>query len=129
MPINNLGLNGQPTLPYIDFRSYAGSDIYIDLTFLDYTGTPVTPVALTYQIDDLTNAVNVIPQTNVPVTGTSQTLNIPGGQLLMTHYWQGSEVLQIWISAQLSTGSILQTVAILELVSIQTPQNSGDVPF
>src|ERR1700744_6443166 len=114
MTINNRGLSGQPTLPYVDYRSYAGADVFMDLAFLDHTGTPVIPTSLVYQIDDLTNATNVIPQT----------LQIPGSQLVLTHYWQGSEIFQIWMTAVLPDGSTVQSVSVLELLAIQTPFNS-----
>ena len=121
MTIPNRGLSGQPSLSYVDYRSYAGADIFIDLTFLDYTGTPVQPTSLVYQVDDLINAVNIIPQTSVVVTGTSQTLRIPGSQLQLTHFWQGSEIFQIWMTAVLPDSSTVQSVSVLELVAIQTP--------
>jgi hypothetical protein len=119
--IPNRGLSGQPTLSYVDYRSYAGADVFIDLTFLDYTGIPVQPTSLVYQVDDLTNAVNIIPQTSVAITGTSQTLRIPGAQLQLTHFWQGSEIFQIWFTAVLPDSSTVQSVAVLELLAIQTP--------
>lgn len=125
MTINNRGLSGQPTLPYADYRSYAGQDIWIDLAFLDYTGTPVLPTSLVYRIDDLTNATPVIPITTVAVTGMTQTVHIPGAQLQMTHYWQGSEIFQIWFSAILPGGPVVQSVSVLELLAIQTPNNAG----
>jgi len=121
MTIPNRGLSGQPSLSYVDYRSYAGADIFIDLTFLDHTGTPVQPVSLVYQIDDLTNAVNIVPQTSVAVTGTSQTVQVPGSQLQLTHFWQGSEIFQIWMTAVLPDSSTVQSVSVLELVAIQTP--------
>lgn len=121
MTIPNRGLSGQPSLSYVDYRSYAGADVFIDLTFLDHTGTPVQPTSLVYQVDDLTNAVNIIPTTTVPVTGTSQTLQIPGSQLQLTHFWQGSEIFQIWMTAVLPDSSTVQSVSVLELVAIQTP--------
>lgn len=121
MTIPNRGLSGQPSLSYVDYRSYAGADIFIDLTFLDHTGAPVQPSSLVYQIDDLTNAVNIVAQTTVPVTGTAQTIRVPGAQLQLTHFWQGSEIFQIWFTAVLPDSSTVQSVAVLELVAIQTP--------
>ena len=124
MPINNRGLSGQPILPYVDYRSYQGADIFIDLTFLDHTGTPVTPTSLKYQIDDMTNAVNVVPSTSVTVTGTAQTVQVSGSLLQMTHNWQGSEIFQIYFTAVLPDGSTVPAITVLELLAIQTPQTS-----
>lgn len=125
MPINNRGLSGQPVLPYVDYRSYAGSDVFIDLTFLDHTGVLVTPNSLSYQVDDLTNAVNVIPATVVTVTGTTQTVQIAGSLLQLTHNWQGSEIFQIIWKMVLpgSPTSTVYAVTILELLAIQTPNS------
>ena len=124
MPINNLGLNGQPILSYVDYRSYQGADIFIDLTFLDHTGTPVTPTSFSYQVDDITNAVNVIPSTSVSISSSTKTLQIPGSLLQMTHNWQGSEIFQISMKAVLSDTSTVKAVAVLELLAIQTPDGS-----
>jgi hypothetical protein len=121
MTINNRGLSGQPTLPYIDYRSYAGVDVFIDLTFLDHFGALAVPTSLVYQIDDLTNAIPVVSQTTVTVTGSTQTLQIPGSVLQMTRQWQGSELFQIYITAVLPGGSPVKSVSILELLAIQTP--------
>ncbi len=126
MPINNRGLSGQPTLPYVDYRSYAGADVFIDLTFLDHTGVLVVPTSLNYRIDDMTNATPVVQQTSVTVTGSTQTLQIPGSVLQMTHEWQGSEIFQILFTAVLpgSPTSTVKCVTILELLSIQTPNGA-----
>ena len=124
MTINNRGLSGQPTLAYVDYRSYQGADIFIDLTFLDHTGTPVTPASLTYQVDDLTNAVNVIPSTSVSVSSSTKTVQIPGSLMQMTHNWQGSEIFQIWFKAILPDGSTVMQITVLELLAIQTPDGS-----
>lgn len=126
MPINNRGLSGQPTLPYVDYRSYAGADVFIDLTFLDHFGVLAVPTSLNYRIDDLTNAVTVVPQTTVTVTGSTQTIQIPGATLQMTHEWQGSEIFQILFTAVLpgSPTSIVKSVSVLELLAIQTPNGA-----
>jgi hypothetical protein len=76
MTINNRGLSGQPTLPYIDYRSYQGADIFIDLTFLDHTGALVTPSQVTYRIDDMTNAVPMLNSTALTNTKASGTGSI-----------------------------------------------------
>lgn len=126
MTINNRGLSGQPTLPYVDYRSYAGADVFIDLTFLDHTGILAVPTALNYRIDDLTNAMPVVQTTSVTVTGSTQTLQIPGSVLQMSRDWQGSEIFQIYFTATLpgSPTSVVKSVCILELLAIQTPNGA-----
>jgi len=129
MPINNRGLSGQPILPYVDYRSYQGADVFIDLTFLDHAGNLVVPTSFKYQVDDITNAVNVIPQTSVTVAASTYTLQIPGSRLVMTHNWQGSEIFQIWMTATwidtvTSASCTAQGVSVLELLAIQTPNGA-----
>lgn len=128
MPINNRGLAGQPVLPYIDNRSYAGEDVFLDLTFLDHTLTEFTPTYVSYQIDDITNALNMIPQTVITgsVSGPTYTLQIPGAKMQMSYNWQGSQLCQFTFTAQ-GTDSVTQAsftvkgVTIIELCSIQYP--------
>lgn len=76
MTINNRGLSGQPILPYVDYRSYMGADVFVDLTFLDHTGNPVQPMSVSYRIDDLTNAVPMQPLTPIAWTSASATGSI-----------------------------------------------------
>lgn len=128
MPINNRGLAGQPTLPYIDNRSYAGEDVFLDLTFLDHTLTEFIPTYVSYQIDDITNALNMVPQTVITgsVTGPTYTLQIAGAQMQMSYQWEGSQLCQFTLTAQgidSVTGSsfTVKGVVIIELCSIQYP--------
>ena len=121
MTVSNRGLSGQPVLPYIDYRSYAGADIFLDLTFLDHAGVLQTPTSLNYRLDDLTNALVMVPQTSVTPTGSTQTLQIPGSVLQMSKTWQGSQVCQIILTAVLPDTSTIKAVTILELCATQTP--------
>ena len=121
---------GLPGLPYQDNFSYEGQDCYATLTFMDYTGTPVTPSSFTWQLDDLTNATGMIASTIVtsPALNADQqyVLQLPAASMVMTHEWQGSQLCQLSF-----TFSAFDTVndnafngrgiAIIELVSIQTP--------
>jgi hypothetical protein len=133
MTINNRGLAGQPILPYIDFRSYAGADVFVDLTYLDHTMTECVPTAAAYQLDNITNDVNMIPLTTLPIppgpATPSQTLQIPGSSMVMTYQYQGSQLCQLSVTATVTdsvTGnpSSIVTVAIIELCAVQTPSGS-----
>jgi hypothetical protein len=125
--ISNLGLQGRPMLPYIDFRSYAGADIFIDMTFLDHTQQPVVPTTISYEIDDISNVQNMVPVTNVASNGTPlQTIQVPGAVMVMTYPYQGSQLCQIEVTATVTdsvTGlqSTAKGLAVLELIAIQTP--------
>lgn len=125
MPIGNRGLQGQPGLPYIDYRSYAGVDVFLDLTFLDHTGVTVIPASITYQVDNMTNAVNMIPPTTLVSNGNAQqTLQLPGSQMVMFNNFSGSQICQVYITAVLSDGSTIKSVTVVELCGIQTPIGS-----
>ena len=125
MTINNRGLAGQPSLPYVDYRAYAGADVFLDFTFLDHTGVAATPKSFTYQIDDITNAQNMFPATTVVPGNYLFTLQIPGSVLQMTHTWQGSQICQISGNAVLpDNNSNVPFVTVIELVSIQTPNGA-----
>jgi hypothetical protein len=123
MTIGNRGLAGQPTLPYIDYRSYAGVDVFLDLTFLDFTGTPQIPTAITYQVDDLTNAVNLIPATNVVATPgvpftSSMRIQLPGSQMVMSRQYQGSQLCQFSCSATLPPSQVFTTLPLPSVPNI-----------
>lgn len=127
--INNRGLKGNPTLPYADFRSFAGEDAEVDLTFLDYTGQAVTPYSAIYQLDDLSNAINMVPQTNLAANGsftTSKfTLTLPASVMQMSKQFQGSQTCQLNLSFSYKNAAgfrgVVQGQFVIELVAIQTP--------
>lgn len=124
--INNRGLEGQPVLPFPQVRVYAGDDVFVPMTFLDWTKAPQTPTLLTYQLDDITNAINMIPSTTVTTgLGSSYTLQLPGSSMNMDMQWQGSQLCQLSVTAVIPiTGGGTQTIRgvfIIELCAIQTP--------
>jgi hypothetical protein len=133
MTINNRGLAGQPVLPYTDNRSYAGADIFCDLTFLDHTMTDVIPSSFQWQLDDITNDVNMVPLTTVtpsPTGTVPYTLQIPGATMHMTYPYEGSQLCQLSLVATITdtvtgnTATQIVGLAILELCAIQTPGGS-----
>lgn len=127
MVMNNRGLSGQPILPYADFQSYIGQDVFCNLTFLDHTKTPVVPATLQYRIDDLTNSQNLVPLTSVTIgLASSMVLQIPGSQMMIPYAWEGSIIAQIsWTFTAIDsvTGNSFsgQSVNVIELVNIQVP--------
>lgn len=135
MTINNRGLAGQPVLPYTDNRAYAGTDLFCDLTFLDHTMTDVVPSSFKWQLDDITNDINMVPLTTVTPTGGTlppyvYTLQIPASSMHMTYPYQGSQLCQLSIVAIITdsvtgvTTTQIVGLAILELCAIQTPGGS-----
>jgi hypothetical protein len=128
MVISNRALQGQPVLPYPQHYILAGNDVFIDLAFLDHTLTGITPVSLVYQIDDLTNSVNMLPPTIPSPFPTSDlyTLQIPGSVMVMTFPYEGSQVCQIsytMTAIDSVTGNTFTSkkVDVVELCAISTP--------
>jgi hypothetical protein len=125
--IGNRGLNGTTILPYANYKLYSGSDAFLDLEFVDHTLTPVTPTAFTWQMDDLTNDVNMIPSTTTTtLTSPSETLQIPGAQMVMTYPYIGSQLCQFsftMTAIDSVTGNPFNAtgVIVIELCAVQTP--------
>lgn len=125
MPINNRGLAGQPTLPYSDFRSYAGADVVMGLTFLDQDGNLLEPTTISYLLDDISNFINMIPLTSLTPTSAQQNLLLPASELTMTFEYQGSQLCQLVVTATFfnvlsGITTTARQVAIIELCAIQT---------
>lgn len=123
MTINNRSLGGQPNLPYTDYRVYANTDSFFELTFLDRNQSLVIPTALTYRLDDLSNAVPMIGPTAVDPTTLNSTyeLQLAAAQLNMTNTAQGSQICQLFMTATLPDGTTANQVGVLELVAVQVP--------
>jgi hypothetical protein len=129
--VGNRYLNGSPTLPYPSFRSYAGQDVFLDMAFVDHTMTPVIPTTLVYQVDDITNDQNLIPQQTLTPGASTYTLQLPGQGppgigLQMAYPYQGTQLCQLsgWIQAIDSvTGTQFTApfIYIIELAAIATP--------
>jgi hypothetical protein len=146
--IGNRYLQGSPVLPYAHFMAYQNTDIFFDLQFVDHTQTPVTPTAISIEIDDLTNSIAMLNPTILnpagnsvagppwlfyPVFGpTSMYLQIQAPIWTMSFPYIGSQVCQVGMTFT-ATDSVTgqpftstQVVAIVEMVSVATV--SGQTP-
>lgn len=66
-----------------------GSECYISAAFFDINGNPYVPSSLQYQLDDITNGVNIIPLTTFggalatsilqQITSTQNVMNAASG--------------------------------------------------
>lgn len=127
MTYNNRGLAGQPILPYPDFQSYIGQDVYATISFLDATKTLVQPLTVSYRIDDLTNSQNIAQPTSVTVgLAPNMRYKIPAAQMSIPYAWEGSIIVQIswtFTAADSIDGTTFtgQCVNIIELINIQVP--------
>jgi hypothetical protein len=57
--IGNRALQGSPNLPYLQDQSLANEDTYMQFVFLDRTNTPVVPITIMVELDDLSNSINM----------------------------------------------------------------------
>ena len=112
-PIGNRYLQGQPVLPYTNYKALSGNDGFLDLQFVDHTQTPVTPTAISLEIDDITNTVDMLGPVTLSPTGATSgsliypaftssewTLQIAASILTMTYPYVGSQLCQVKLSFQ-----------------------------
>lgn len=110
--IGNRGLQGSPNLAYIQDTTYAGEDTYINYTFLDRTSTPVQPLTMMIELDDLTNCINMdggpstlnsagatttnyIYQPFSPGANGPWVLQATAAVMQMTYPYQGSQICKL----------------------------------
>ena len=105
--VGNRSLQGSPTFPYADYQALSGSDVFLDLAFMDHTMAPVTPTSIKVEIDDITNAVSMlgpvtlaaggslVPPIYYPAFTSPMYLQISGSTMQMTYPYQGSQLVQV----------------------------------
>lgn len=135
--ISNRYLQGSPILPYANVKAYAGSDIFMDVEFVDHTQTPVTPTTISLEIDDITNAQMMYFQAVISAAGSnnpplqygvfapSMTFQFSSTLMQMTFPYEGSQLCQFkfsFIATDSVTGVIFTApaIAIVELCSLST---------
>jgi hypothetical protein len=77
MPIGNRYLQGSPILPYANVKAYPGTDLFLDLQFVDHTNTPVIPTSISIEIDDITNSVVMAGPATLVAAGAVGTVGVP----------------------------------------------------
>jgi len=141
--IGNKYLQGEPILPYANVKAYPNTDIFLDLAFVDHTNTPVIPISINIEIDDITNSVvlpNCGPATlnpagaigtaaspfTYPAFAAQMYLQVLASAWQMTYPYIGSQKCQVGmqftytnsVSGQTCTGTSI--VAIIELCALAT---------
>ena len=82
-----------------------GSECYCVASFTDLNGNPYTPSSLSYQIDDLTNGVVVLPSTVVPTPATTVSIPITASQNVMNALSEGVEERQVTLKIGIPGGT------------------------
>ena len=136
--IGNRYLQGSPILPYANVKAYPGTDLFLDLQFVDHTNTPVTPTSISIEIDDITNSNIMLSPVTLASTGSTtaplyypafsptMTLQIAGSAWQMTYPYVGSQLCQVGmqftavdsVSNQPFTANTI--IAIVELCALAT---------
>jgi hypothetical protein len=132
--------------PYPNVQAYAGSDVFIDLGFLDRTLTAVVPATITVELDDLTNSVDMDGGPNslnsagsasgnylYPAfstwNGTSPwTLQLANTLMQMTYPYQGSQICKLklqFTATDSITGNAFQAPNEIIIELIASPTVSG----
>lgn len=114
------GVAGRPVRSYPTFVINAGSDCWLDLTFLDKTGTLATPTLFSYRIDNLTTDTLIKQDTVVAVSGSTLSLNIPAAtNIIDNDIGQSSQLNQVKTTVTFADGSINTQVFLYEIIAIQ----------
>jgi hypothetical protein len=138
VPIGNRYLQGQPILPYTNYKCLSGSDGFLDMQFTDHTQTPITPLSVTVELDDITNSTVMTGPTTLNPAGSTiaplyyaafnsgtWTLQISASILHMTYPYVGSQLCQLTLKFT-GTDSVTgqpfngKGVAIIELCAVDT---------
>lgn len=116
------GVAGTPVKPYVEFSAYVGSDVWLNLTFLDRRKQKAIPVSVNYRIDDLTTDNLILGNTAVtPITSSQMSINIPASINYITNdLGQSSQLNQVTVTAVFIDGSTTQQVFAYELIAIET---------
>lgn len=133
MPIGNRYLQGQPILPYANVKAYPGTDLFLDLQFVDHTNTPVVPTSVSIEIDDITNSVVMAGPTTLTSSGSSaaplfypafaasMTLQVAGSVWQMTFPYVGSQLCQVgmqFTALDSVTGQPFTSNAVIAIVEL-----------
>jgi len=139
--IGNKYLQGEPILPYANVKAYPGTDIFMDLAFVDHTNTPVVPTSISIEIDDITNSVVMAGPTTLnsagavgnagspftyPVFASTMYIQCLASMWNMTFPYIGSQKCQVGmqftaldsVTGQSFTGT--GVIAIIELCALAT---------
>ena len=136
--IGNRYLQGSPILPYANVKAYPNTDIFMDFQFVDHTNTPVTPLTISIEIDDITNSVvlpNCGPATlnplgaigtaaspfTYPAFAPSMYLQVLASAWQMTFPYIGSQLCQVgmqFTAIDSVTGQQFTSTAVIAIIEL-----------
>jgi hypothetical protein len=144
MVIGNRYLQGSPILPYANVKAYPGTDLFMDLQFVDHTNTPVIPTSISIEIDDITNSVVMAGPTTLNPGGTvgspfiypafaaTMFLQIVGVAWQMTFPYIGSQLCQVgmqFTAVDSVTGQPFTSNAVVAVVELCALATVSGLPY
>jgi hypothetical protein len=145
--IGNRYLQGSPILPYANVKAYPGTDLFMDLQFVDHTNTPVVPTSISIEIDDITNSVVMAGPTTLTPAGAVGTVGVPftysafagtmtlqvlGSAWQMTFPYIGSQLCQVgmqFTAIDSVTGQSFTSNAVIAIVELCALATVSGLPF
>ena len=112
------GAAGQPTRPYVLSLINAGTTLRLTIGSLDFDDALEAPSTLTYRIDNLTDALNLVPTTSIPTPGTETTLTIAASVNVMSYNWRDTQLNQVTFTATYADGSQVVEVICYEVCAV-----------
>lgn len=129
-------LQGSPILPYANVKAYPGTDLFMDLQFVDHTNTPVTPTSISIEIDDITNSALMAGPTTLAPAGAVGSVGVPftypafapsmylqvlASALQMTLPYVGSQLCQVgmqFTAVDSVTGQPFTSTAVIAVIEL-----------
>lgn len=147
MVIGNRYLQGSPILPYANVKAYPGTDLFMDLQFVDHTNTPVIPTSISIEIDDITNSVVMAGPSTLSAAGAIGTVGVPftypafaasmylqvlGSAWNMTFPYIGSQLCQVGMSftaVDSVTGQSFTSNAVIAIIELCALATVSGLPY
>lgn len=108
----------KPVNPYRQFEINEGTTAILEVTYLDKDRANITPSAVSYRVDDLTNAREVLDWTSISTPTTSDTITVTGAQNAVNSRSQEKELRQVTVNSTDSSSNVVQEIFIYTLVRI-----------
>lgn len=113
----------KPVNPYRNLDINEGTTAILEVTYLDKDKANITPTAVSYRVDDLTNGREVLDWTAVITPTASDTITITGAQNAVNNRSQDKELRQITVNATDSSANVVQQDFYYTLIRIFTNED------
>jgi hypothetical protein len=111
---------GIPSRPWAQFYVAQFESSLLDLSFFDSSGTPATPSALRYRLDNLATGTCLTPWTTLTPSGSSYTLTLTPAQNTLERAYNEREVRQVTVESTIG-GLVKREIFPYTLVNQNVP--------